>query len=103
MYTILDYLEKNAEKFPNKIAYADQIREITFSELVESGKKLGSIIIESGRINSPVIIFLEKSVEAIISLVGVLYSGNHYVFIDTTMPEERFKKIKETLDEPLII
>ena len=103
MYTILDYLEKNAEKFPNKIAYADQIREITFSELVESGKKLGSIIIESGRINSPVIIFLEKSVEAIISLVGVLYSGNHYVFIDTTMPEERFEKIKETLDEPLII
>ena len=103
MRTILDYLEKNAERFPDKIAFADQNREISFSELVTLGQKLGTKITKHGQLNQPVVIFLEKSVEAIIALVGTLYSGNHYVFIDTTMPAERFIKIRETLKEPLVI
>ena len=65
MRTILDYLEKNAERFPDKIAFADQNQEISFSELVALGQKLGTKITKHGQLNQPVVIFLEKSVEAI--------------------------------------
>lgn len=40
--TILEILEKTAEKFPNKVIYEDINRESTYMEFIESSKKIGS-------------------------------------------------------------
>ena len=34
MYNALEYLERSAEKYPDKVAFADVKKEITYSELV---------------------------------------------------------------------
>ena len=103
MKTLIEYLEKNVENFPNNIAYVDTEKEISWKDLQEKGKNLASKIIEKNIINKPIIVYIEKSVDAIIAMIGVLYSGNYYVFLDTKMPEDRFEKIYNDLEDSIII
>lgn len=103
MKTILDYVEKHAFQNPEKIAYVDSKNKISYKELIERAKALGSYLIEKNEINRPVVIFLDKTVESMVAILGVLYSGNYYVYLDSSMPEERLLKIEEMLDSPLYI
>ena len=48
MYNALEYLERSAEKCPDKVAFADVKKEITYSELVVRAKSIGSSL---GRIH----------------------------------------------------
>ena len=43
-YTVLDYLEKTAESYPNKIAFADVNDSITWKSLVDESKHLAGAI-----------------------------------------------------------
>ena len=40
MYNALEYLERSAEKYPDKVAFADVKKEITYSELVVRAKSI---------------------------------------------------------------
>lgn len=97
---ILDLLENSAEKYPNKISFADDKSSITFSELVRKAKIIGTKIINDteGQIRRPIIVFVDRSIESIISFFGVVYSGNFYVPIDSESPLNRNEIIFKTLN-----
>ena len=42
MFNILTYLEKSAAQYPDKIAFADKDKSITYEELVKRSKGIGS-------------------------------------------------------------
>lgn len=100
---VTDYLDNSAKNFPNKIAFADEKRELTFSALYTESRKIAQVLIERKIFKSPVVVYLEKSVEVISCFMGAAYSGNFYTPIDVTMPESRVSKIMETLSPALII
>lgn len=100
---VTDYLDISAEKFPNKVAFADEQREITFSQVKNEAQKIAMGIIELGLFKKPVAIFLDKSVECINAFMGTAYSGNFYTPIDTKMPLSRIGKIMTTLEPAVII
>ena len=100
---VTDYLDTSASKFPDKIAFADDKRELTFGNLRTESRKIAQELINRSIFKSPVVVYLEKSVEVISCFMGAAYSGNFYTPIDVTMPESRVSKILETLKPAIII
>ena len=100
---VTDYLEQTAQRLPNKTAFVDEQRSITFAELRAEAMKIADVLIERGFFKQPIAIFLDKSVECIAAFMGVAYSGNFYTPIDVSMPEVRIRKILETLEPRAIV
>lgn len=101
---ILDYLEKTARQFPDKIALKDEKRQISFNDFELEAKRIGSLILAcSFGIRKPIVVFVDRNIESIISFMGVVYSGNFYVPLDSKMPSERIKLIIDKLDPPAVI
>lgn len=102
IHLVTDYLDNSAKEFPDKIAFSDERRAITFYQLQKEAKKVAQALIDHDIFKSPIVIFLEKSVEVISCFMGVAYSGNFYTPIDVTMPQSRILKIMDTL-QPFVI
>ena len=94
---IVDYLEITERKYGSKMAYCDENREITFSGLKESALAIAGGLLDHVRIGTPVLVYMNKSVEVIEAFLGVAYTGGFYVPIDIQMPYERVKLIIDTL------
>ena len=90
---ILEYLEKSAQKYPDKTAFADENTSCTFKELECTGRKIGTALSRYIVPGNPIPIFMEKSVETIGAFMGVVYAGCFYVLIDTKQPASRLNQI----------
>lgn len=100
---IVEYLDESAIEYPDKVAFTDEERAITFSDLKEESERVASAIIAEGLKKQPILVFLDKSVNCLSALLGVARSGNFYSPIDTSMPEARIERIVETLQPALVI
>lgn len=101
---ILEILEKTAEKFPNKVIYEDINRESTYSQFIETAKKIGSALATKiNGINKPVAIYIDRSVTCLETMMGVTYSGNYFAVLDVKSPKERNNLIINTLPDISII
>ncbi len=97
------WLDETAARFPDKTAYADENKEITFSELRAQARAIASELTQRGLFKKPVAIFLEKGVDVLVSFMGAAYSCNFYSPIDVDMPGSRVNKILEVLEPALVI
>jgi D-alanine--poly(phosphoribitol) ligase subunit 1 len=100
---ITDYLDASVEKYPDKTAFADEKRELSFKIVQDEARHIASALIDRNIFKSPVVIYLDKSVECLVSFMGTAYSGNFYTPVDTGMPVMRIEKILETLKPNVII
>ncbi len=101
---VLEYLEDSVKKFPNKIVYADENIQMTFKELKKNAQNIGMQIVNHvDKINSPIVVFVDRDVESLVSFFGILYSGNYYIPIDNKMPFQRIEKVLEKLNPVLIL
>lgn len=101
---ILQLLEESQKENPQKIIFGEEKKLVTYSEFVEDSKHIGiNIINEVLKKNTPIIIFIDKTINCLEAMMGVLYSGNFYTIIDIKSPEERAKNIIETLESKIII
>ena len=83
MESILDMLEDKSSRFPDRTAFKDPIKSISFSELEAIAKKTAMLLIDEGvKPGEPVAFYMEKSVDAVCAMMGVLYAGGFYSFID---------------------
>lgn len=100
---ITDYLEKTNIKNKDKIAFIEKDRQITYNDFILESKHVASSILKYNLYNKPIIIFIDKTINALSSMFGVLYSANFYTVIDTEMPRNRIKNIIDTLCPKLVI
>jgi len=102
---VVEYLEESAARYPEKIAFTDKNKEITFSELLKDVKKVAGLIQKRlGNVTKqPIAIYMEKSVDTLVAALGIAYSGNFYCPIDIHSPSERIHKILETLMPSLVL
>lgn len=101
---VLEYLEKSAQRYPDKVAFCDESGEITFSQLLLNSKKIGTAIAEkTGRTNCPIGVVTDRNFRTVEAFMGVLQSGNFYVPIDSNMPSKRLEAICESLSPELIL
>ena len=86
---LLDYLERSAEKFPNKVAFSDETESVSFAKLRELGQKVGAAISE--RVlgtHLPIAVLTTHTVADVVAFMGALYAGCFYVPIDGYAPKE---------------
>jgi acyl-CoA synthetase (AMP-forming)/AMP-acid ligase II len=67
---VLEYLEATVKRFPDKVAYADDTCELTFREVYDSARAIGSVLHERGYYNEPVVVFLPKHPKTIAAFYG---------------------------------
>ncbi len=100
---VLEYLEQTVTRLPDKIAYGSPKQKLTFRNVYDNARAIGSKLYADGFYKQPVVVFMEKSPEAIVSFFGTLYGGNYYVPIDEEMPAHRIELIFQTLNPKAII
>lgn len=97
-------LDKACERYPDKTALIDEWGEITFSHLREKALRVASFLIKDKNASkAPVVVYMKKSIDCIISFMAVLYSGRAYVPVASDMPIARVKKITDNLKPSYII
>lgn len=96
---VLDYLDKSVSLHADKTVLSDSKNEATYSELYRYAESIGTAIAEkSGTKNSPVLVFIDRNIESVISFFGVAMSGNFYVPVDRQLPVKRIELIVNTLN-----
>lgn len=101
--SVLEWFENSCSLYPEKIAFADEQEEITFSELHDAATRIGSHIAGFITKGSPVMVYMEKSVSAIKCFLGTVYGGGFYVLVDPSQPDTRVKLILDVLKPSVIL
>lgn len=102
-YLVTHYLDETVDKYPNKIAFVDKNRKMSFRQLQEEALKVANSLLDCGCFKAPIMMYMDKSTDCVSSFLGAAYSGNFYSPIDTKMPESRIKKIVDTLRPVVVI
>lgn len=100
---ILDYLEEQVIKNPDKIIFEEADKKITYLQFQKSAGQIGSSIVEQNITKGKIAIYLDKSIDCLAAMFGTLYSGSLYCILDTKSPLERVEVILGTLSPELII
>lgn len=101
--TVTDYLEETVKKYADKMAFSDEMKELTFVELRKEAHQIAMSLINMKIRKQPIAIYMDKSVTCVSVYMGIAYSGNFYSPIDTKMPSERIEKIIEKLQPAVVI
>lgn len=103
IHNILELLERSAERFPDRPAFGDPEKDITFRELVQKARAAGELLSADVQAESPVAFYLEKSVDAVTAMFGAVYAGGFYSFIDVRQPAARAQKVLDVLEPAVLI
>mgnify|MGYP004461811591 CR=1 FL=1 len=103
--SVLSWLDETAKRLPNKLALQDISGNITYQEYRSKSLAIAHKIVEinKGEMKKPVVVYLDKGKEVLVSFMGVAYSGCFYSPIDTEMPQSRVDKILEVLTPEIVI
>lgn len=101
--TVIDWVEEAAKRYPNKKAIVCDEQYITYEELVIRTKRIATNIIKKGIEKKPIPILIDRNIDSIIAFFAVIYSGNYYVPIDSTLPYKRIETILNTLNQYKVI
>lgn len=92
--TIIDLFEKQVKKNPQKYAVIFEDEKLTYKELDEKSNQIANYLIKNGITNKDIIgIELDRSIEILICMLGILKTGAAYLPIDPTYPEARINYI----------
>lgn len=100
---VLEYLEKIVTQVPEKIAYANDTTGVTFLEVYKKARAIGTYLHKQGHNKEPIVVFMGKHPNTIISFYGVIYSGCYYVPMDEEMPRHRIELIFQSLNPKAVL
>lgn len=100
---ILEYLEATAPRLPDKIAYSDGTDSLTFLQLSDYSRALGSALHQKGYYHRPIAVLMKKHPEQIAAFYGCVYAGCFYVPLDIEMPTSRIELILQNANPCAII
>ena len=102
--SVIEYLERTANTYPNKDAVQDSEMKITFSELWDAAKRISNAITTIGVTkNSPIGVYIPKGCKMVESFAGINMCGCFYVPLDTKSPDSRVSSILTTLEATCVI
>ncbi len=86
--------EKQVKKTPDSAAIVFEGQELTFGELDYKANQLANYLQKLG-VKSGVMVglFVDRSLDMVVALLGILKSGGTYVPMDPTYPQERLRYI----------
>lgn len=106
MYNInlIEYFQHTVWKFGGRTAVIDGEKRLSFEDLNHRALHLGTLIHDTtGGTRNVVGVFLNKSIEAVVSDIAITYSGNAYMNLDVKNPAERLNNILTLIQPGCII
>ena len=102
--SVVQLFIEQAEHLPGKVAIVQEGKSINYGELHITSNQLASLLSKNdiGR-GSRVVVYMDRSLEAITALLAVLKVGASYVPIDSAYPENRVDFILEDVQAKFII
>lgn len=89
-HTLHQLFERQAEKTPNNVALSFESQSITYRELNEKANQLAHRLYINGAKPEVIVgVYMERSLEMVISILGILKSGAAYMPLDPAIPEDR--------------
>lgn len=101
--TVLDLFEEQALANPEKIALSYKQDKLTYKELEEKSRQLAHYFIVNGIQKQLIPICVDRSLEMVIGILGILRSGNGYVPIEGSFPQKRIQYILEDLQSKYVV
>ncbi|MBC7828704.1 MAG: amino acid adenylation domain-containing protein [Chitinophagaceae bacterium] len=102
--TIIDLFEDQVKQYPEDIAVVHGQTELTYRELNERSNQLAHYLRSRGVDEESLVpVCVERSLEMIIGVLGILKAGAAYVPIDPGYPEERIRYMLEDTKSRTII
>ena len=96
--------EKQAAATPAAVALECEGERLTYAELDARVNKLARYLVASGILPGAIVgVYMERSVELVVSLLAIWKAGATYIPLDPTFPMERLKMVFEDLHEPTIL
>lgn len=102
-YLILDALEETASRLPNKTAFADVSTALTFSQLAQRARAVGSVLATRVHPRSVIGFYMDKSAATIVGFLGAVYAGCAYAQLNLRHPPTRIRAILQTLETPVVV
>ena len=88
--TIIDRFNKIVEKYPNKVALKDSSYSITFFELNKNANNVANLVIGQNIKKGEIIgVVMDRSIDFVISVLGILKAGCIFMPIDPNYPVNR--------------
>ncbi len=101
---IHELIEEQAALYPDKIATVCMDDTITYRELSLQSTRLGHYLQQQGiKPGVFVGIFLERSIDCFVAMLGVSKAGGTYVPLDPTYPSDRLAYMLEDTKAPILI
>lgn len=102
---ILDYFDNTVSKNPLKIAVVEGNKKINFVNLKNQSVRLANEInrLLGSKRNTPVAVFIKKSINSIKANIAITYSGNIYMNLDINYPKQRIKNIVDNINPQIIL
>ena len=103
MNNILEYLERTAEKYPGRTAVEDDKEALTWKELEDLSRRIGTAAGKRIASGDPVVILAPKGPLTLAAMFGAVYGGGFYVNGDPALPPRRLKEIFRVLRPKLVL
>jgi amino acid adenylation domain-containing protein len=104
LQTVHELFESQAEATPEAIAVVFENQSLTYRELDGRANQLARYLEKSGAKRGSLIgLLVERSLDMIVGLLGILKSGAAYVPLDSTYPAERIAFVLKDANAPILI
>ncbi len=98
------YLAVTAQRFPDKTAVEDEHGELTWRALESAVLAVATGLLARGiERDQPVLVYLPKSRESVVTFLAALYAGCPYAPVDYAIPLSRLERTMETLRPALTV
>ena len=102
--SVLCYLEETVKKYPDKLAITDGENSVTFSEWKNKALRIADVIEKHMKKHGcPILVYLPKGTDVVVSFAAILYSRNYYTPTDVEFPFRKVKGILNALQPELIV
>lgn len=99
----MDYLDRAAEQWADKIAVADEFAGLDFASLRAQAYAIAQQLLARGLKKAPVGVYAGRKLEVIAAMLGVAAAGCYYVPLNPLVPEEKNRKIIKSAGLTLLI
>lgn len=103
--TFATIFEEQVEKTPNKIALVFEDKKLTYRELNEKANSLAYYLRNTQKIKreSIVGIMVNRSLEMIVGILGIIKAGGTYIPIDPNFPQNRINYMLESSSASVLL
>ena len=99
-----NFLIANAEKYPDKEALVFNEQRLSYSELNNKSNQLANSLLELGlNRHDRVIIFLENSIQTVVSIWGILKAGGAFIVLNPSIKSSKLEYIIKDSGAKIII